>query len=102
MKTIKISEELGEEIAYMEVGESVCVEELNNWTLFLKAIVEEYDRHRWAYTSMYVLQHGDDEDNLWGLLYDTGATEDQESGFVYSSPELFPVKAKMIVTYERA
>lgn len=98
-KEVNITEELGELIADLREGEKVVVDELG-FTLWLKDKVRGYDDHRWARTDLFVLQHGDDEEDLWGLLYDFGSTEDQESGFVYSTPVLYPVQAKQIITYK--
>ena len=72
----------------------------NGMTFWVVDEVKNYVAHRWAETSLYVLAN--DSDELWGLKYDWGSTEMQESGFVYSRPELVKLQAKEVVitTYE--
>lgn len=62
--------------------------------------LQNVDEHRWADTSWYIFKR--DDDKLFAHPYDIGSTENQESGYVYSSCELFEVVAKSItkVTYE--
>lgn len=61
---------------------------------------ENVEDHRWADTDLLVYKR--DDGKLFGMKWDNGSTESQESGFIYNQPRLVEVVAKEIttVTYE--
>jgi len=97
--TIEITEELGHEIndaSYRITDERWDIEGL---TFQIVDVVRNYEEHRWAMTKLIVLKHISTDD-LYGLFYDIGSTENQDSGFVYSEPKLVPINVKEVITKE--
>jgi len=105
---IEITEEDGELIAEGKVTENIQLS--NGDKVTIVDVVKNVDIHRWADPHMWVVNYIElksstvTDDNLYGMLYDYGSTEDQDSGFVYSRPELFKVtpRNKTITEYIRA
>lgn len=96
MSRIELTEEQGSELAeygYSSNGGGDPVV-IDGHTYTYLDVEYNVDDHRWADTHLVVFERGDGK--LFGMNYDTGSTENQENGFVYSRRELFEVEAEQI------
>lgn len=89
-ETIQISEEQGEE--FVE-GDGFT---LDGHTYFRLTEVPDYEDHRWCDTSLFVFRR--DDMKLFGIKYDFGSTESQESGFIYNEPHLVELSEQVVTT----
>ena len=92
---MEITEEQATEIFDNEIGAEITIEGV---TYTITDQVRNFFEYRWADTTLTVLTDG--SGSLYGSFYDVGASEDQESGCIYTEPELFPVSANVIMTTE--
>lgn len=94
---IQLTEEQGTELYEAERGD------IDGEVYYCIAERLNIQPHRWADTAWYIFKRESDG-KLFALAYDHAATEAQESGFVYSRPELFEVTpVEVTVTnYEEA
>lgn len=95
MNKIEITEEQGEELYELEWIKGASIE-IEGHTYTYYSTEENVESHRWANTNLLVYKRNDGK--LFGMLWDVGSTESQESGFIYNLPELYEVVAKEIKT----
>lgn len=96
---IKITTQQGEELQEESfVGTPEAVEVLGREYTYIDTQYN-VESHRWADTHLLVYRR--DDNKLFGMHWDEGSTETQESGFVYNQPILIEVKPeqKTITTY---
>lgn len=91
---ISIPEDLGQQLREMSFDTANPWLEIDG--LKYKYIDTEYDveDHRWADTDLMIYEREDGK--LFGMKWDNGATENQESGFIYNAPELYEVEAREV------
>lgn len=63
--------------------------EVDGKIFFFHQEIPHMETHRWNDTSWFIFS--DDSDAFWAVAYDYGATEEQESGYIYNEPVFFRV-----------
>ena len=94
MAAIKISENDGEKISNLDLSGEI---EINGVKYQLIDRLDNYENYKWCNTTQFILRT--ENDSLYQMLYDYGSTENQESGFIYNTPELTEVTQEIIETY---
>lgn len=95
MVVVKIDQIVGESISEMTIDDII---DIKGEDYLLIDVKNNYESHRWAETSQFVLRR-DSDGKLFHMLYDFGSTEEQENGFYYNNPELVEVEQELIETY---
>lgn len=88
MNTVELTEEQGELLQELSYENAPAVE-VDGHSYVYEGGEDNVEEHRWATSNLYVYKR--DDGKLFGMLYDIGSTEEQESGFVYNKPQLYEV-----------